>query len=418
MILYHTTARAGWKPHIEASLTDRSGALDYGRGRGDRSTFVVDLDVSDLTVERVDMATRERRSLRDEQIYPGDADDPYEYDADVITFDDEDERGGQHTTFRLLTTAAVAAAKVIRSVRVRPEAEAAIRGRAKAAPKRSRKRTPKRAATFELAEEDPGAARVAADEENRARLLEEIDELAALAIKFKGSIPATEARAVQRRIRDLRKLAETPELIAQSFACDSRSGLVCEFPGIEEAKRSLRASGTLGDEGLDLPWENPRRSTRAPFTIRDGEEATDLSAAKILEVAAGGYVHRWTDGPTLMWFPRVRALVWYQGGARKGTRRQHDGSGPAANVARRWTWKGGGGEHAYDLHVSPPRGTWRALGIADRTDYSSTKDGQRASYTHEHGPGVTLYCLGGLRPPWVWALKGGRLKISKGGIEG
>jgi hypothetical protein len=110
MLLHHTTHHADWTPHVGACLS--TAPLCYGRGRGDaHGTVAVELDLAGLDVEHVDMTSPEWRALRDEQVYPGDSDDPHVYGADVLVYADEDESGKQHLTYRLMTERAVEACR-------------------------------------------------------------------------------------------------------------------------------------------------------------------------------------------------------------------------------------------------------------------------------------------------------------------
>lgn len=106
--LYHGSHRGELVLHLGLCLTsDEDAARVYG-GYDDENVYGLTLDLTGLTVLHVD--TDDDAYDRDEQRWPGDDNDPTCYgDADVIVYDDEDECGNRHDTYRLLTPAALAA---------------------------------------------------------------------------------------------------------------------------------------------------------------------------------------------------------------------------------------------------------------------------------------------------------------------
>jgi hypothetical protein len=169
------------------------------------------------------------------------------------------------------------------------------------------------------------------------------------------------------------------------------------------------------EEDLDLPWENPgRHLRRAPIGSLGDEQLAELGY--LIEVEVAGRVLRWRPGAcVLLWSPRYRALVAIQG-CRPGPRRATPGTGRAAAARRRWTGRDPDRERT--IRVPGIRGVWSSLGRCVRTDYQSAKWGRSVPYTHDHGPGVRVYRYGGARPPWIWVIRGGQLRITADGIEG
>ena len=98
--LYHGTRNETLAPHIGLCLTPSERAAEhYATSRGD--VYELDVDLSGLRV--VEVAT----GNRDAQDYAGDR-DITSYDADVITYADEDTHGYQHETYRIVSAAALA----------------------------------------------------------------------------------------------------------------------------------------------------------------------------------------------------------------------------------------------------------------------------------------------------------------------
>ena len=105
LTLTHTT-HAGLTPHIGLCLTDSE------RARYGEIVYAVTIDTSDLSIGTVEID----RADRDANVWPGDTAasraELIEEGYDIISYEDEDDRGVQHQTWRLLTPAAVAACTV------------------------------------------------------------------------------------------------------------------------------------------------------------------------------------------------------------------------------------------------------------------------------------------------------------------
>lgn len=89
----------------------------------------------------------------------------------------------------------------------------------------------------------------------------------------------------------------------------------------------------------------------------------------------------------------------------------------AVAVFERFTGRGATYERA-DIFPTVSNARWRTIGKVYRIDYTSDKGRrQRVEYTHESGAGVRLYRYGAVtKPPWVWAIKGGRMTVTERGI--
>lgn len=103
----HTSPAAIWAPHVGACLMETDGYARYGAFR-----HSVAIQLDGLTVRRVEVS----REDIDANNWPGDTAVSLAALAadgvDIVEYDDMDECGRQHTTWRLVTAAAVAASSV------------------------------------------------------------------------------------------------------------------------------------------------------------------------------------------------------------------------------------------------------------------------------------------------------------------
>jgi hypothetical protein len=199
---------------------------------------------------------------------------------------------------------------------------------------------------------------------------------------------------------------------------------------LAEAKRTKRAPSKAWGRALadELKPDGKRRpSSRNPAPVLPSKtlkrspigQWDDINTAELgsaLEVEVDGYQLSWRRGEgVLVWSPEKKTLLILEGGRRARARQLEDGS-KAARAFERWAGRGAKRESAIDID---PRGSWRSFGSVQRIDYYSDKWGRRAGYTHRTGRGVRLYRLGAAgKPPWLWALKGGRLNVTTRGIVG
>jgi len=96
----HNNLRKTGAPHIGLCLTDSLSSAETYAGRWG-TVYEAELDMSELEVVEADAYDH------DSDAAPG---DNGEYpDADVIVYEDEDERGQSHTTWRLVSARAVTA---------------------------------------------------------------------------------------------------------------------------------------------------------------------------------------------------------------------------------------------------------------------------------------------------------------------
>lgn len=151
---------------------------------------------------------------------------------------------------------------------------------------------------------------------------------------------------------------------------------------------------------------------RAPIRTNN-IDVTELG--HVIEVMTGAHRITWRKGSvSMLWDENQKALIWLEG-IRKGPKKPVSMS---AAVYKKWHKKNPNHERC-DVFPDIPQGKWRKIGIATRVDYHSKKWGKNEEYTHDHGGGVGLYRYGlADKGPYMWVLKGGRLRVTARGIEG
>ncbi len=153
----------------------------------------------------------------------------------------------------------------------------------------------------------------------------------------------------------------------------------------------------------------------SPVGSLDGIAVAQLGT--VLEVEAAGYVVRWTPNRyPLLWSPDKRALL-VQEGAKRGKQTTPEQHSKALASFEAFAGRGATYERA-DTFPTVRGAKWRAIGPVSRIDYTSDKWGRRrVEYTHDSGKGVRLYRYGAAsKPPWVWAITGGRMAVTARGI--
>ena len=98
----HHGAHTEYVLHVGQCYTDDERSAEIYANGG--SVATIEIDLSDLIVVEVEDYDH------DDNMAPGD--DGKTRGADVLIYQDEDERGRTHTTYRLMTRAAVATARI------------------------------------------------------------------------------------------------------------------------------------------------------------------------------------------------------------------------------------------------------------------------------------------------------------------
>lgn len=136
----------------------------------------------------------------------------------------------------------------------------------------------------------------------------------------------------------------------------------------------------------------------------------------VLEVEVQGHALVWhKDECPLLWHEQTKSLVWYDGRGLPKKVKQDSKLAPAIDAFERFK----------DQDATVVRGEkwkvdnrWVSFGRADRVDYFSDKWGDKRGYTHKLGRRVTLYRKGSEKGPWVFVLRGGKLRCTPRGLEG
>ncbi len=124
----------------------------------------------------------------------------------------------------------------------------------------------------------------------------------------------------------------------------------------------------------------------------------------------------------LLWFPVWKALVFFEGVKRgsntvKNLARLEEGSATTKATGTFEKWAQRQAEKAYDLTFPKGKRHWFGAGKVHRIDYWSDKWGDDAEYTHDFQKGVKLYVLQKGPKSAMWVIRGGRMTVTKRGIE-
>lgn len=157
---------------------------------------------------------------------------------------------------------------------------------------------------------------------------------------------------------------------------------------------------------------------RAP-DIGDLGVLGEKGRVKYLEVETGdGMLHRYTwkgrDRPLLLWSPRARALVWFEG-AEIGRRKK--GAPRSDGAARIWEDFAEGREaDSHRIANLPPR-KLRKVGRAAQIGYTEPWGRAPAGTLHYHDFGPSdVFWAADRAAPYVFAVTGPRLTVTERGI--
>lgn len=150
--------------------------------------------------------------------------------------------------------------------------------------------------------------------------------------------------------------------------------------------------------------------------------AIGIALGRVLELEVGGQVVRVGRSVPLLWFPAWKSLVFFEGVSKgranaAALRELEDTIGYARAVNSFDSWADRGAEKARAVTFPKGKRKWYAGGNVARIDYWSDKWGSTDEYTHNTGKSVRLYILQRGKSA-MWVIRGGRLRVTKRGIEG
>jgi hypothetical protein len=161
-----------------------------------------------------------------------------------------------------------------------------------------------------------------------------------------------------------------------------------------------------------MPKLHARAIKRAPVPTKG--DLAELGF--VLEVEVQGHAFVWDENECpLLWHEKTKSLVWYDGRGLVKKVKQDDAILPAIDAFERFK----------DQDATTLRGEkwkadnrWVSFGRAARVNYFSDKWGNTDNYTHALGRRVMLYRKGSEKGPWVFVLRGGKLRCTPRGLEG
>lgn len=157
--------------------------------------------------------------------------------------------------------------------------------------------------------------------------------------------------------------------------------------------------------------------SRSPVAIEDLAHVSEHGHVSDLTFERRGQTHRIKFKgplPLLTWSPRARALVWVHG---PRTPAKRDGAADRGAAAAFAKFHKREPDAVRKLQRPQISGRWQRLGDVVQIGYlNHEKWGKPAE--HDFTSNVRAYRIGGLKPPALYVLVGGRLRITPDGIEG
>lgn len=169
--------------------------------------------------------------------------------------------------------------------------------------------------------------------------------------------------------------------------------------------------------------EGAKQLKRNPSSSGAIDGAVAIELGDLLELQIGNQVIRAKRGTRLLWFPRWKALGFFEG-VRWGrpsssalvNLSEYTSTSKAENTFEKWAKR----EATKARTVTYPAGkrSWWSAGTAFRVDYRSDKWGKTDEYTHDFGKSVRANVLVHGKNTALWVISGGRLRVTSRGIEG
>lgn len=137
----------------------------------------------------------------------------------------------------------------------------------------------------------------------------------------------------------------------------------------------------------------------------------------ILEIEVQGVILTWRkDECPVFWLEQKKAIVWFDcDPANEAPASERSSDRKAINAFERFNDRSAANVKSLKYNI---RGEWLDLGRARRIDYHSDKWGEECSYTHKLGANVHLYRQGPAKGPWLYVVRGGRLRCTERGLVG
>lgn len=133
----------------------------------------------------------------------------------------------------------------------------------------------------------------------------------------------------------------------------------------------------------------------------------------VLELETNKALLRWDDNTVLLWCASRKSLMWAEQYSLANTAEQ----APSSDLDMYEEWSYGPPKDVYSMSVGLPKtSSWESFGPARRIDYASDRTGKMVEYTHKFDRGVRLYRFGA-RDSFIWVAKGGKMHVTRRGIE-
>ncbi len=159
----------------------------------------------------------------------------------------------------------------------------------------------------------------------------------------------------------------------------------------------------------------PRVIARAPMSLRADPVVASLGSVLEVETRAGE-VLRWPRGQVeLLWHPPSSTLLWFDCEPESIDTDEQPPARRAIAAFERFKDRDAKRMRAERYAVAGP---WQTWGPCVRIDYHSDKWSEKASYTHALGKSVSMYRQGNKNGPWLFALRGGSITVTRRGIVG
>lgn len=156
---------------------------------------------------------------------------------------------------------------------------------------------------------------------------------------------------------------------------------------------------------------------RAPIALSKLQDVSEHGRVLDLVVRQGDKLAKYTfrgARPLLTWSPKADALVWWEGVKVPASRRANALPKETAAVWKRFHGRAPTSMRVANVPDDP--GPWKRLGPAVRIGYSNRKRWDRPA-EHDFDTGPVVY-RAGTRAPYLWIVRGGKLRMTARGIEG